>query len=76
MLSLLSFGAIYPFTAPAVRVGRVGVSPSPPTRWDQTGRLPVQASVLWPGMCLPERCQRPETQFALAVAGLDECPWF
>ncbi len=74
VLALLCFGAVMPLTAPAERVPRVGAPPATRTRWGQMRRLPVQASVLWPGMCGPDEHLSEETQFALAVARLDECP--
>jgi hypothetical protein len=66
-LALLCVGAIAPLALP---------SPPPQIRWSRPGRLPVQASVLFPGMCGPDPSDSPDTRFALAVAGLDQCPWF
>jgi hypothetical protein len=77
VLALLCFGAIIPLAAPAVRVAGDGAPPSTPAPWGRRGRrLPVQASVLWPGMCGPDQYMSQETQFALAVAGFERCPWF
>jgi hypothetical protein len=76
ILAALCAGTALPLFAPAQRVAINGQAPSPLVQRDRMGRLPVQASVLWPGMCGPDRYESSETRFALDVAGLEECPWF
>jgi hypothetical protein len=51
-------------------------SPPPTARRAEVGYLPVQVLQVTPGMCAPGQHDRGETRFALAVEGLDECPWF
>ena len=76
VLGSLCVGPALPLFAPARWIAVNGPPPSPLARWDRKGRVPVQASVLWPGMCGPDRYESSETRFALDVAGLEECPWF
>jgi hypothetical protein len=76
VIGSLCIGPALPLFAPARWVAINGQAPSPLARWGRMGRLPAQASVLWPGMCGPDRYQSSETRFALDVAGLEECPWF
>jgi len=76
VLTALCVGAALTPFARAMWIAGNGELPSSLAGWDRARRLPVQASVLWPGMCGADRYQSPETRFALAVAGLEECPWF
>jgi hypothetical protein len=72
VLALLSLGPLVPFVQ---HVARHEAPSSTPMPWGQPGRLPVHASVLWPGMCNPDYYDSEQTRFALSVAQLEECPW-
>jgi len=76
VLALLCVVPVVPLAAATREAAGSGAPPSPLARSSRTGRLPVQASVLSPGMCGPDRYQSHETQLALAVDGLEECPCF
>jgi hypothetical protein len=75
VLAALSGTAFLPVASSARRTAGDGFA-APTRHWGRRGRLAVQISVLWPAMCLPGRDATPETQFALAVDGLERCPWF